>query len=144
MQTLAGDLRYAARMLLKSPCFTLVAVLALALGIGANTAIFSVFNGMLWRPLPAKNPSEIVVITAKTAGLSFDNNLSYPDFLDYRALNSVFADVLAYALGPVNLAVDGRSERAFVEFVSGNYFSMLGIQPVRGRTFASDEGWVES
>ena len=143
MDALWKDLRYAFRMLTKTPGFTIVAVLALALGIGANTAIFSVFDGMLWRPLPAKNPDELVVLAAKTKGFEFPINLSYPDFLDYRNLKQAFADVTAEVPSPVNLSVDGRAERAWTEFVSGNFFAMLGLQAVRGRTFAPDEGWVK-
>jgi putative ABC transport system permease protein len=144
METLRKDLRYAFRMLVKNPGFTFIAVLALALGIGANTAIFSVFNGMLWRPLPVNNPQQLVALTAKSAGIDFDKTLSYPDFLDYRALREVFTDAAVFAEGPVNLGVDGRAERAWAEFVSGNYFSMLGLQPAVGRTFAPDEGWLEA
>ncbi|HXN53629.1 MAG TPA: ABC transporter permease [Candidatus Acidoferrum sp.] len=143
METLGKDLRYAFRMLVKSPGFSLIAVLALALGIGANTAIFSVFDGMLWRPLPAKNPHELVVLAAKTKGFEFPINMSYPDFLDYRNVKQAFADVAAEVPSPVNLSVDGRAERAWTEFVSGNFFSMLGLQAARGRTFAPDEGWVK-
>ncbi len=142
MENLLKDLRYALRMLLKSPGFTVVAVLALGLGIGANTAIFSVFNGMLWRPLPVKDPQQLVVVASKGTIADFPNNLSYPDFLDYRELKTVFTDLVAYAPSPVNIGADGRPERAWAEMVSGNYFSMLGIAAVRGRTFAPDEGWV--
>jgi putative ABC transport system permease protein len=144
METLRKDLRYAFRILVKSPGFSAIAILALALGIGANTAIFSVFNGMLWRPLPVKDSQQLAVLTAKDAGIEFDKPLSYPDFLDYRALHNIFADALVFADGPVNLGADGRAERAWGEFVSGNYFSMLGLQPAFGRTFAPDEGWIEA
>ena len=143
METLLKDLRYAFRMLVKTPGFTLIAVLALGLGIGANTAIFSVFDGMLWRPLPAKNPEQLVVVASKTTGIDFPLNLSYPDFLDYRELKQVFADVSVMTPSPVNLGVDGRSQRAWTEFVSGNFFSLLGVEPVRGRFFAPEEGWVK-
>jgi len=142
METFAKDLRYAFRMLIKSPGFTLIAVLALGLGIGANTAIFSVFNGMLWRPLPVKDPHQLVVLAKKSRTVDFPLNLSYPDFLDYRQLKSVFSDLIVYVPSPVNLEVQGRPERAWVELVSGNYFSTLGLEAVRGRTFAPDEGWV--
>src|ERR1700726_3485910 len=142
METLAKDLRYAFRMLIKSPGFTLIAVVALGLGIGANTAIFSVFNGMLCRPLPVKDPPQLVVIASKSRDLDFPLNLSYPDFQDYRQLKTVFSDVHAYTPNPVNFGAEGRPERAWVEMVSGNYFSMLDIEAVRGRTFAPDEGWV--
>jgi predicted permease len=142
METFWNDLRYAFRMLLKSPGFTLIAMLALGLGIGANTAIFSVFNGVLWRPLPVKDPQQLVILASKTSGFDFPLNLSYPDFQDYRQLKSVFADLVAYSPNPVNFGSEGRPERAWSEMVTGNYFSMLGIEPVRGRTFAADEGWI--
>jgi predicted permease len=138
------DLRYAFRMLFKSPGFTLVAVLALGLGIGANTAIFSVFNGMLWRPLPVKNPKQLVVVASKTRDFQFPINLSYADFQDYRELKNVFSDLVVYAPSPVNFGAEGRPERAWADIVSGNYFSALGIEPVLGRTFAPDEGWVQN
>ncbi len=142
METFWKDLRYAFRMLLRSPGFTFVAVLALALGIGANTAIFSVFNGVLWRPLPVKDPQQLVILACKTPSFDFPLNVSYPDFQDYRQLKTVFSDLIAYTPSPVNFGSEGRPERAWTEMVSGNYFSMLGIEAVRGRTFAPDEGWV--
>jgi hypothetical protein len=142
METLAKDLRYALRMLVKSPGFTLIAVVALGLGIGANTAIFSVFNGMLWRPLPVKNAKELVVVAKKSRSVDFPTGLSYPDFKDYRELKTVFSDLVVYAPSPVNFGAEGRPERAWVELVSGNYFSVLGLEAVRGRTFGPEEGWV--
>jgi len=142
MENLWKDLRYAVRMLVKSPGFTGVAVLALGLGIGANTAIFSVFNGMLWRPLAVQQPQQLVVIASKVRGVDFPLNLSYPDFQDYRQLKTVFSDAIAYAPSPLNFGAEGRPERAWAELVSGNYFSMLGLEAARGRTFAADEGWV--
>jgi predicted permease len=144
MENLWKDLRYAFRMLLKNPGFTLVAVLALGLGIGANAAIFSVFNGMLWRPLPVKNPQRLVVVAAKTRDFQFPVGLSYLDFQDYRQLNTVLSDLVAYSPSPVNFGVQGKPERAWVDFVSGNYFSTLGIVPALGRTYAPDEGWVQN
>src|SRR5277367_4445057 len=142
METFWKDLRYAFRMLWKSPGFTLIAMLALGLGIGANTAIFSVFNGVLWRPLPVKDPQQLVILASKTSGFDFPLNLSYPDFQDYRQLKTVFSDLIAYNPSPVNFGSEGRPERAWTEMVSGNYFSMLGIEAIRGRTFSPDEGWV--
>ena len=130
MENLLKDTRYAVRMLLRSPGFTLIAILALGLGIGANTAIFSVFNGMLWRPLPAKHPEQLVVVAAKGSIADFPSNLSYLDFLDYRELKAAFADMIAYAPSPINIGSEGRPERAWAELVSGNYFSMLGVQAV--------------
>lgn len=142
MENLWKDLRYAFRMLLKSPGFTFIAILALGLGIGANTAIFSIFNGLLWRPLPVKDPHQLVVMVSKSRDLEFTLQLSYPDFQDYRQLKSVFSDAIAFVPSPVNFGAEGRPERVWAELVSGNYFSMLGVEAVRGRTFASDEGWV--
>jgi putative ABC transport system permease protein len=142
MENLRKDLRYAIRMLAKSPSFSLVAVLALGFGIGANTAIFSVFNGMLWRPLPVTDPQQLVVVTQKKHGQEFPGALSYQDFLDYRQLKSVFSDLVAFAPSPLNFDAGGRPDRAWTGFVSGNYFAMLGVEAIRGRTFSSGEGWV--
>jgi predicted permease len=142
METLMKDLRYAWRSLRKSPGFTVIAVLALGLGIGANTAIFSLFNGMLWRPLPVRNAKNLVIVASKSRDFQFPSNLSYPDFQDYRQLKDVFSELVCYTPSPVNLGAQGRAERAWVEFVSGNYFSALGLEPAVGRTFAPDEGWV--
>jgi len=142
MENLWNDLRYAVRMLLKNPGFAFVAILTLGLGIGANTAIFSVFNGMLWRPLPVKDPAQLVVLVGKSKSADFFMPLSYPDLQDYRKLSTVFSDVAAYTTNAVNLGTQGRPERAWAELVSGNYFAMLGLQPAAGRFFAPDEGWV--
>jgi predicted permease len=142
MENLWKDLRYAFRMLLKAPGFTFIAILALGLGIGANTAIFSVFNGFLWRPLPVKAPQQLVALVSKSRDLDYTLPLSYPDFQDYRQLRSVFSDVIAFIPNPVSFAAHGQPERVWTEMVSGNYFSMLGVEPARGRTFAADEGWV--
>src|SRR5882724_3588831 len=142
MRDIWKDLRYALRTLAKSPGFMVVAVLALGLGIGANTAIFSVFNGMLWRPLPVKDPQQLAVVALNSSAMDFPLNFSYPDFKDYRELKTVFSDMISYTPSPVSFGAEGRPERAWVEMVSGNYFSMLGLEAVRGRTFAADEGWV--
>ena len=142
MENLWNDLCYAWRMLIKSPGFSIVAVLALGLAIGANTSIFSLFNGVMWRPLPVKDPQQLVVVATKQRGLDFPIPLSYPDFQDYRQLKAVFSDMIGYVPDPVNLQAEGRPTRAWAELVTGNYFSMLGLEAVRGRTFAADEGWV--
>jgi len=142
VENLWKDIRYALRMLFKNPGFTLIAVLALGLGIGANTAIFSLFNGMLWRPLPVKNARELVVLAAKSKDIQFPINISYPGFQDYRQLKNIFSDLICYTPSPVSFGAQGQAERAWVELVTGNYFSALGLQPALGRTFAPDEGWV--
>jgi putative ABC transport system permease protein len=142
METFWQDLRYGFRMLLKSPGFTLIAMLALGLGIGANSAIFSVFNGILWRPLPVKDSQQLVILASKPRAIDFPLQLSYPDFKDYRELKTVFSDLAAYVPNPVNFGAEGRPERAWAEMVSGSYFSMLGLEAASGRTFTSDEGWI--
>ena len=142
MENALKDIRYAFRMLFKSRGFTAIAVLALGLGIGANTAIFSVFNGMLWRPLPVKDPQQLVSVTQKSREAAFPSGLSYPDIQDYRQLKDVFQDVAGFGPTPVNFGAQGRPERAWAEIVTGNYFSMLGLEAVRGRLFAPDEGWI--
>jgi len=142
MENLWNDLCYAWRMLIKSPGFSIVAVLALGLAIGANTSIFSLFNGVMWRPLPVNDPQQLVVVATKQRGLDFPIPLSYPDFQDYRQLKAVFSDMIGYVPDPVNLQAGGRPTRAWAELVTGNYFSVLGLEAARGRTFAADEGWV--
>jgi predicted permease len=142
LEDLWQDFRYALRMLYKSPEFTLVAVLALGLGIGANTAIFSVFNGMLWRPLPVKDSQQLVRINSKGRDIAFPLPLSYVDIQDYSQLKTVFAGIVGFTPSPVNFGAQGRPERAWAEIVTGNYFSVLGIEAAGGRTFAPDEGWI--
>src|SRR4029077_7174626 len=107
-----------------------------------NTSIFSLFNGVMWRPLPVKDPQQLVVVATKQRGLDFPIPLSYPDFQDYRQLKAVFSDMIGYVPDPVNLQAGGRPTRAWAELVTGNYFSMLGLEAARGRTFATNEGWV--
>ena len=142
MESFRKDVRYAIRTLLKSPGFTVVAILALGLGIGANSAIFSVFNGILWRPIPAKDPQQLVAVARKSPNLGFATNLSYLDWQEYSKLTNVFSGLMCWSATPVNLGAQGRPERAWADMVSGNYFSVLGLQAARGRTFAPDEGWV--
>jgi putative ABC transport system permease protein len=142
MENLWKDLRYAVRMSIKSPGFAIVVILTLGLGIGANTAIFSVFNGMLWRHLPVRDAQHLVVLSGKARNLDFFTPISYPDFQDYRKLTAAFSDVAAYTPNPVNFRADGHPERAWAELVTGNYFSMFGLQAALGRLFTADEGWV--
>jgi putative ABC transport system permease protein len=140
LENLALDLRYALRTLRKNPAFTIVAILTLALGIGANTAVFSVIDSVILRPLPFKNADRLLWINGKFQ-LSDLADVSPPDFLDYRAANQSF-DRLA-AMGndpsPSNLSA-GRSEQVLVSIVTGNFFETLGITPLVGRDFSpSDE-----
>ena len=138
MGTLIQDLRYALRMLAKNPGFTLIAVLTLALGIGANTALFSVVDGVLLRPLPYPRPNELVVISEKTANFE-RSSISYPNFLDWQRGNSTFAAMAAYRSDDFSITGSGESERVRVGMVSANFFSILGVSPIRGRVFTPEE-----
>ncbi|HSB12389.1 MAG TPA: ABC transporter permease [Blastocatellia bacterium] len=140
MESLFQDVRYGSRLLIKRPGFTLVAVLALALGIGANTAIFSVVNSLLLRPLPLRDPDKLVQIWGVNAKLSrFKMPASYPDFADWRDQNQVFEQTVAYADWSFNLTGTNEPERISSAIVSPMFFSMLGIEPLAGRVFVSDE-----
>ena len=118
-----ADLRYAARLLSRAPGFTVAAVTALALGIGVNSAIFSIVNEMLFRPLPVRAPEQIVTLSTVDDHVQFPHGMSYVDFLDHRAQLDVFDDLLAYTFAAVKLSTDDGGERMFVTAVSGNYFS---------------------
>ncbi len=140
MQTLLQDLRFAVRMLLSKPAITLVAVLALALGIGAGSAIFSVVNSVLLRPLPYPESDRLVMVwesnTRDQGGLS---SCSFPDFREWRARNSVFEKMAAYASATFNITGDAEPERVPGAFVSPEIFSVLGVNPARGRDFTPDD-----
>jgi putative ABC transport system permease protein len=140
IETLLQDLRYGARMLLKNPGFTLIATLTLALGIGANTAIFSVVNAVLLRPLPYQNPTDLVLIRSlnKTDGAQFQS-ISYPDFQDWKTQNSVFADLATFRPHGFSLAVENDLEQINAAMVSANFFALLGVNAHRGRTFLPAE-----
>jgi predicted permease len=134
------DLRYGLRMLLRNPGFTLVAVIALALGIGANSAIFSVVNTVLLRPLPFKNPDALMMIWEDATHLGFPDNTPSPaNFIDWRDKNTVFESMIATAQNSFNLTGVGDPERCDGRRVSANTFSLLGVEPVLGRTFRPEE-----
>jgi putative ABC transport system permease protein len=137
MGTIWQDVSYALRMLLKNPSFTFVAVLALALGIGANSAIFSVINAVLLRPLPFKEPERLVILWEKTQ--TQDSSVAYPNFLDWREANTVFEQVTAYRRDSFNLTGAGEPERLAGSLVSGNFFETLGVQPLAGRNFVEQD-----
>jgi predicted permease len=137
---LSQDMRYGARMLLKNPAFTGIAVLALALGIGANTAIFSVVNTLLLRPLPYKNPSQLVVIWENATHLGFPKNTPSPaNFLDWQKQATLFEGMAAFAMHTFNLTGVGEPERLDGRRVSANLFDLLGAKPILGRNFVPDE-----
>ncbi len=142
MEEFKQNLIYALRAARKQPGFTAITVLILALGIGANSAIFSLVNAVLLRPLPVRAPAELVnVYTSDPDGTGY-NTSSYPDFESVRQLKGVFEDVLGYAGINVSITGDGRPELVFGEMVSDNYFSLLGVQPALGRAFTPEEGRV--
>ncbi len=152
METLLQDLRYGVRMLVKSPGFTAVAVLTLALGIGANTAIFTVINASVLRSLPVPNPQQLVALSNPDAhGLAIGNEtgdrdlLSYHEFEEFRDRNDIFSGI--FAVDSSNFKKDvaigssgpnGQTEPAVGSMVSGAYFSVLGVEPIIGRTFGAE------
>jgi predicted permease len=138
MQTLIEDLRYSLRVLRKSPGFALVAGIALALGIGANTAIFSVVNGVLLRPLPYPEPSRLVTVYEKTHEFS-QNSLAYPNFLDWRRENHSFTDIAAFRGDDFILTGAGQAEHLTGEYASASLFPVLGVNPLVGRSFLPQE-----
>jgi putative ABC transport system permease protein len=140
MDTVLQDLRYAVRSLLKSPGFAIVAVLTLALGIGANTAIFSVVNAVLLRPLPYADPDRLVMVWERNLQRSRDRNVISPgNYLDWRSQSRAFSDIAALRAWRANLRGVEQPEELPVEYVTGNFFRTLGVQPVLGRTFTEAE-----
>jgi predicted permease len=140
MDTLWQDLRYGARMLTKNPGFTAIAALTLALGIGANTIIFTMVNSILLKPLPFKEPERLVMVwRANAARTANELPASIPHFLDWRQRNQVFERMTAYTTGRVNLAGEGESELARAAVVSAGFFETLGVSPLLGRGFLPDE-----
>jgi putative ABC transport system permease protein len=137
METLLRDVRYGVRSLLKRPGFTAIALIALALGIGANTAIFSLVNAVLLRPLPFAEPDRLVWVWGNIRGGGTRASVSPLDFLDYRQQNTTFEEFAAsFAVPlPLNLTGDGEPERLQAGAVTGNYFQALGAKPALGRTF---------
>jgi predicted permease len=124
------DVRYGARMIRKSPVFTAVAIFSLALGIGANIGIFSLMDAVLFRPLPVEKPHELE---------KFDSYYSFPMYRELRDANTVFSGLIARQVSPVAIVTSAQPQRATAELVSGNYFSVLGIQPLLGRMLTPDD-----
>ncbi|MGA2085689.1 MAG: ABC transporter permease [Terracidiphilus sp.] len=152
MNTLLLDIRYAFRKLSKTPGFTAVAVLTLALGLTVNATIFFMINDLFLRPLPAADPGRLVVIVQKTSQMPIMLPFSYPDFLDFQRsveggshdfpeMAQAFSGIMAYLESAVQMSRHGEAaERAYVHVVSGNYFTVLGAQPMMGRLFLPNEG----
>ena len=135
-----SDLRYGFRQLLKHRGFTAVAILTLALGIGANTAVFGLVDALLFRSPGYANPNEIVQLFSQDKNdPTRSRSFSYPTFRDIREQNTVFSDVMAYTLAMVGIGEPGQTRRVYASVVSANYFAVLGIPPVRGRAFLPHE-----
>jgi putative ABC transport system permease protein len=141
LEGLWQDLRYGVRMLVKSPGFTLIAVLTLALGISANTAIFSFVNAVLLKPLPYPDPERIVGVWEKHPG-GFSNYISTLNFLDWERQNHCFQFLSAIAEDTLTLTDSGSPEQLYVQRVSASYFKALGVEATLGRTFAASENEV--
>jgi predicted permease len=141
MATLWQDTRYAFRMLAKSPMLTVIVVLTLALGIGANTTIFGLVNGILLRPLPVKSPEQIMVLAGQVQGDTLGIfTLSYAQLVDLRKQTGAFSDVFASQVNLGGLSYGGKANQFVYGYVTGNYLSGLGVQPALGRLFLSGEG----
>jgi predicted permease len=142
MGALIQDLRFALRQLRRSPAFALTAVLTLALGIGANTAVFSLVNYVLLKPLPVPHPEQIATLAPRVGNGQLQNALSWNEYREIRReTGSVFSDVFAFGLNLDGLAAKGKQpDRVMTAFVSGNYFDALQLKPAVGRLFLSSEG----
>ena len=139
MRTLIKDLKYGIRMLVRSPGFTVVAVLSLALGIGVNTTVFTLLDAIMLRSLPVPHPEQIVDIATREAGGEPHADFSYPLYAGLRDHNDVLSGMVAYVDTSLGLAAGDQTERIRAEFVSANYFTVLGIQPAIGSAFAPED-----
>jgi predicted permease len=152
MNTLLHDIRYAFRKLCKTPGFTAVAIITLALGLTVNAAIFFMINDLFLRPLPAADPGRLVVIGQTTTMMPMIVPFSYPDYQDFQRsvegnghdfpeMAMAYSGIMAYLESAVQISRQGEAaERTYVHMVSGNYFAVLGAQPMMGRLFLPDEG----
>jgi len=141
MNTLFADIRFGARMLLKNPTMTIIALLALMLGIGANTAIFSVVNAVLLRSFPYYDADRIALVWEKKQGGRTDQNvINLGNFMDWKEQNQVFSDMAVFFDRSFNLTGNGEPEEIPVQFATTNLFSVLGTNPLLGRTFQAEEG----
>ena len=139
IETLLHDLRYGLRTLRKNRGFATVAIMTLGLGIGANTAIFSLVESVLLQPVPAKDPTRLVALyTSGPHGAGYSST-SYPDYEYYRDHTKAFSGVMAYARIRVSWTHGGETDFPWAEIVSQNYFTVLGVKPFMGRLFLSPE-----
>ncbi len=140
MHRIRHDFRYALRLLSKNPAFTVMAVITLAVGIGLNSAVFSVVNAVLFKPLPVAAPEELASIYATVPdGFTSHEPMAFPDYADLRAESRSFAGLIAYSFTPLVFEGDDAGQLVVAELVTGNYFSTLGIAPFLGRCFTAEE-----
>jgi hypothetical protein len=142
MGNLGQDLRYAARTFKKSPVFVAVAVLSLALGIGANTAIFTLVDQLLLRLLPVKDPQQLVLLWGRGRHYGSNNGrykISYPMYEDFRDHNQVFSGMFCRYRTSLSVSSEGKTERVDGELVSGTYFPVLGVGAALGRVFTPED-----
>ena len=138
LDNLSQDFRFAARTLRKNPAFTIIAVLTLALGIGANTAIFSVVNAVILRPLPFSNSSRLIDIGGRSTLFDFEHlGISYPDITDLATDSTELAGVASYRYAAKEFFADGKPDRIVAADISENFFPLLGIEPLFGRSFTT-------
>jgi predicted permease len=140
MRNFWQDIRYAARTLRNAPAFTIIAVVALGLGMAVNTTIFSVINGMLLRPMPVPHAEQLTVLAMEQLGTAGFQKFSYPVYQDISRQTGVFSDVFAYRITLAALSADHKVDQAILTRVTGNYFSTLGIQAASGRLILPSEG----
>src|SRR4249920_1421435 len=138
-ETLLADIRYAFRWLRKSPSFTLLAVASFAIGIGFNTALFTLVDALLFRPLPVDRPDRLVDIYTSSGDGDIYATSGYPDFVDWKAQNSVFSDMMAYSPSIAALSLSDRSRLAMGEVVTGTYFQVLGVNAQIGRALLPED-----
>jgi len=142
IEELLHDVRFGFRLLRKSPAFSATVVLALALGLGANTALFSLFDSVLLRALPVRHPEQLVVLSVVNERAESVTSFSYPTYRELRDKNSVFTGLIAQAGAEMNSTHAGKSDKARGELVSGNYFETLGVQPCLGRLFTQADDQI--
>src|ERR1700741_1588931 len=140
MQTLLQDLRFGFRMLLRSPGFSILAILCLTLGIGTNAAVLSWMEGILIHPYPlVAHQDRMFALGGPTRGVTGGNSLSYPDFVDFEKNSTLFESFIVDKITGTSLSVGDRAERASAGIVSANYFDALGVKPILGRSFRPGE-----
>jgi len=142
LEQLWSDLKHAARLLARSPAFTAVAIVSLALGVGANTTIFSLLNAFLLQPLPGREPARLATVYTSDYSRPLDGASSYPDYLDFRTGSRAFEGLAAYGMKPLLFTESGESQRILAQLVSGNLFEVLGLRAAYGRTILPAEETV--